>query len=76
MARERNIVADKCEFHFLLECESYKELRDEYFGNIISRQKTTFNFVKIMKSENENVIISICKYVYFAFQLRNKLLEQ
>ena len=40
--KRRNIFKIECEFHFLLECEEYDDLRNLYFGDTVSKEK---NFI-------------------------------
>ena len=67
----RSIV--ECEFHFLLECESFSNLRNIHLKDV-SCQQTIFNFVKLMKSDDEKLICDISKFIYCAFSYRDALL--
>ena len=63
-----NEICVECEFHFLLDCACYGELRERYLRVV----KTVYNFVKIMKSED--VIEALFKFPYYALKLRkNKM---
>ena len=68
--KSKILVVIECEYHFLLECHLYQDLRDKCFKDVISGRKTMYNFVKIMKSENVDVIKALSNFIYCAFSLR------
>ena len=66
------INAIENEFHFLLVCPFYWELRQKYLKPFYCRWPTLNKFDKIMSSTNKNEILSLSKYLYFATKLRNE----
>ena len=62
------------EFHFLLECPAYKELREIYLGHT---EATLFYFCSILMSDESSLLICLANYICSAFQVRcQKLNEQ
>ena len=68
---QRNLVSIECEFHVLLECEAYSDLRSIYLANV---EKTVFDFINIMKTNIEHDIVNLANYIYNMFNLRDTLL--
>ena len=67
--------AGEDEFHFLLVCKAYDELRIEHLPKKYIIQPTHNKFNILMASENESVIMSLATYLYRAFKLRQDLLS-
>ena len=63
----------ECELHFLLQCECYNSLRVKYFTNPMSLQKTMFNFIKIMKCKDIDVLKGTASFLFHAFSMRNTM---
>jgi hypothetical protein len=58
------------EFHFLLICPNYYNLRKQYLKPYFCRWPTIKKFELLMTSRNPKEIINLSKYLYFAFQKR------
>ncbi len=63
------------EFHFLLICTTYLDLRKMYIPIKYYTPATTNKFNKIMSSREEKLIRSIAMFLYYAFERRNALLN-
>ena len=61
------------EYHFLLICPIYSELRRMYLKPHFSRWPTLNKFDKLMSSENKKEVLNLSKFIYHANVLRNKL---
>ena len=61
------------EFHFLLACPLYNDLRRKYFKPYFCRWPTLHKFDRLMTSTKKTEILNISKYIFFAFKLRNEL---
>ena len=61
------------EYHFLLVCPMYIEVRRKYLKPYYCRWPTLNKFDKIMSTNNKSEIVSLSKYIYFANKLRNDL---
>ena len=58
------------EFHFLLVCPKYRELRRKYFKSYFCRWPTYFKFESLMSCQNNKTIVNLAKYIYHASVLR------
>ena len=65
-----NSQAIENEYHFLMTCDLYKDLRNKYFKQYYRRWPTLNKFDKLMSSSNKTEILKLSKYVYFATKLR------
>jgi len=59
-----NLIVIECEFHFLLECTMYENLRKQFS---ISFEKTLFNFVEIMSDDNSEYRKDLPWFIYMCF---------
>ena len=55
------------EYHFLLECPKYCNLRNQFLKPYYNRRPTAFKFIQIMLSKNSEEINKLSKYI-FAFK--------
>ena len=58
------------EFHFVLECILYSELRKQYIPSYFRHRPNMHKFVALITSENKLVIKKLCIYIFNAFQVR------
>jgi hypothetical protein len=58
------------EYHFLLVCPKYRELRRKYLKNYYCHWPTLTKFKNLMSSTSNATIISLSKFIYFATKLR------
>ena len=59
------------EYHFVLECPAYKELRKTYISKYFWKRPNMFKFIELINSSNTRCIRSLCTFI---FQARTKLL--
>ena len=57
------------EYHFLLVCPKYNDLRKTYFSPYFCHWPTKQKFIALMSSESVKTIIYISKFVYYASRL-------
>ena len=80
--RRKNIVKenrlcicnDGCienEYHFLLQCELYKTLRDKYIPEQYSTNPNLNKFTNLMSTSNPDLLRNIGKYLFYAFKTRD-----
>jgi len=62
------------EYHFLLVCSFYEDLREMYIPSRFYDQPTINKFNNAMTSRDENIIRNIAMYIYYAFERRKMLL--
>ena len=58
------------EFHFLLVCPKYRDLRCKYFKRYYCHWPTLYKFENIMLSTSNKVIVKLAKYIYHASKCR------
>ena len=59
------------EYHFLLVCPIYRDLRKKYLKNYYCHWPTLNKFDDLMTSKSKNVVLNLSKFVYFSMKLRN-----
>ena len=58
------------EFHFVLVCPFYRQLRNECVMSYYLHWRSLFKFKRLMKSTNNKLITKVAKFVYLASRLR------
>ena len=61
------------EFHFILECSLFKELRKMFIKRYFWLRPNVPKFVELMTSENAQVIKDIATYVYESLKIRTAM---
>ena len=67
-----NMNVPQTEFHVLLCCPVYRNLRIQFLGNI--RWPTLQQFKNIMSTKSKSKLFNVTKYIMNAYQLRNEYL--
>ena len=57
------------EYHYLMICPIFEELRDEYLPVFYRNRPTTFKFHKLMKTENKKLLINLAKFIKCIFEV-------
>ena len=76
-AREQRICQScnmnkvESEFHFLLVCPKYRELRQKFFKPYFGHWPTLNKFENTLSTKNVNAITCLAKFIYFANKKRN-----
>ena len=65
-----NMNVVETEYHFLLACPKYRELRHKYFKRYFCHWPNLNKFESLMSSQCTKTINNLAKFVYYAFQLR------
>ena len=63
------------EFHFILACNCYKELRKRFIKPYYYRRPSMFKFIQLLNSRNKSEIINLSKYIHFANKRRYELIN-
>ena len=63
-----NVLED--EYHFVLECDLYKELRKKYIKRYYWQRPNMMKLIELVTSENNNTIKRLSVYLEKAFKLR------
>ena len=64
------------EFHFLLECSLYQDLRQIYIKRYFWTRPNVPKFVELLQSDNKNIIKNLSVYIYKSFERRTELLSR
>ena len=56
------------EFHFVLECKQFEELRKKYIPRYYRIRPNMVRFVELINNTTENTIRNLSMFVYYAFQ--------
>ena len=59
------------EYHFLLICPLYKDLRKKFLPNFYCHWPTLNKFDDLMLKQSKSIVLRLSKYIYFAMKLRN-----
>ena len=62
------------EFHFVLECKCYTELRNKYIPRYFFRRPSMFKFVELLNTTNTKTLRNLSTYIFLAFEYRTEQL--
>lgn len=62
------------EYHFVIECPLYQELRQQYISPFYWKKPSMYKFVKLINSTNVKCIRKLSAFIFQAFKLRTELL--
>ena len=54
------------EYHFVLVCPFYRDLREEYLPDDFQKNANVFKFIRLMKTKQSDLLFKLCKFVYNA----------
>ena len=60
------------EFHFVMKCPAYSNLRDIHLPNINVDQCSVDDFYSLLNSSRDEVL-QLSKFIYYAFSLRDEM---
>ena len=63
------------EYHFLLICPVYGDIRKKYINAYYYRRPSVFKFIDLLQCSGVYVIKRLSKYIYEAFILRNSMIQ-
>lgn len=66
-----NMNMIESEYHFILVCPFYIDIRKKYFKTYYNRWPTLQKFELLMSSNSKSTQINLSKYIYFAMKRRN-----
>ena len=58
------------EYHFVLECSIYTELRNKYIPKYFWRRPSMFKFIELMNTSNMKILRNQSIFIYHAFKCR------
>ena len=63
--RKCNLCNDlKDEFHFILECVSYDDLRKKYIKKYFWKRPNILKFIELLTSSNRTIIQNLAKFIF------------
>ena len=62
------------EYHFVLECRMYTELRRKYIAKYYRHRPSMFKFVELINTSNTRYLKNLGAFVYQAFKTRTQQL--
>lgn len=65
-----NVVED--EYHVLMECSCYKDVRNLYIGKHVS-VANQYHFVKLMQSTDKRCIMDVSNFIFTIFRMRRRV---
>ena len=70
------IICNKLEdeYHFVLECISYNDLRKQFLPVYYWKRPNMFKFIELINTENENIIKRLGTFIHNAFTVRTRIL--
>jgi len=68
-----NVIED--EFHFIIQCPKYKDLRNKYLKTYYHRRPSVFRFIELLTTTNKKEINNLGKYLVQANKIRDELLQ-
>lgn len=73
---KRNAYTLEDEYHFLMVCPEYEDIRYNLFPENMMENVSLNKFYSFVSSNNASVIASLAKYMYYAFKRRKSLLDE
>lgn len=73
--KTRNMYILEDEYHFVMSCPSYNNLRQTYIADWVNTPSTFEQFLSLLTEEGENTVKNLASFIYQASKLRKELLE-
>ena len=64
------------EYHFMLVCPGYKDIRKKYFKRYYCHWPSLNKFDSLMMSNSAQMLLNTAKYLYYAAKHRQEVLNQ
>ena len=74
MLYERKCFYCNCledEYHFILECPLYTEIRSKYIKKYYWKKPCIPKFIELFQSNNVNIVRKLSMYIFECFKKRN-----
>ncbi len=62
----------ECEFHFVLVCKLYQDIREKYIARKYWKYPSHETFIELLTSESITTLNELARYLYVAFKIRNQ----
>ena len=75
----RNCIYCECyiedEFHFILVCPLYEDLRVQYIPHNFIQARNVLSFIQLMSVNNEETIRNLAMFIHYAYKKRRDFLS-
>ena len=61
------------EFHFVIMCPSYRELRKKFIKSYYYKKPSMLKFIELLQNKTFPVLLNLCKFIQQAFNVRSSL---
>lgn len=61
------------EYHFILICPAYNEIRNKYIKQYYVKRPSMFKFIELLQSNNVNILKNLARFTLQAFEIRTSL---
>ena len=61
------------EYHFLLICPKYSELRKQYLNSYYCRWPTLNKFDRLLESKDNKTVLKLSKFIFFCKSVKNTI---
>ena len=59
------------EYHFVLVCPVYADLRKEYIKKYLYKKRSVHKFIELMSTKNNSILKNLSKFILEAFKCRS-----
>lgn len=70
LCKSCNMQKIEDEYHFLLVCPNYRDLRKKYFKSYFCHWPSLYKFDNLMSATSKKAILNLAKFIYFAAKIR------
>ena len=60
------------EFHFVIQCEAYTEIRNTYIKPYFYKRQSVYKFVELLNCNKISTIVKLCNVITKALLIRNE----
>ena len=75
LCRKCNTRMVEDEYHFLLICPHYNDIRMKYFSRYFCHWPNMSKFKSLMSSKSQHTLSKLSKYIYIALKRRNEIIS-
>ena len=69
-----NLVNVECEYHVVMNCYLYDDVRQKYIGRYIGN-RSLYQFINLMGSQNDHMLVSLAIFIHNMFKIRQIFLS-
>ena len=73
---KRSVFVIENEYHFVMVCPEYEQLRYEYFPQYMLTNISLIKFYNFLSDVDEQTIRTLSKFLFFAFKMRRSIINE